>query len=269
MTTSTIPEAEADIPRDQWGRPKIIPPGGGKPEAYTRASTGAKAIDDLNGLIGWAGRQVLRGLVARPDIYEFARTVGDNDSEIRQLADRAKEAAGSTVAASVGTTLHWWADQLDRGTSTLDDVPVGHKPLLAEYVNVTEKLEVIESELFVVCDELRFAGSLDRLVKLPDGDIVVADIKTGKWAPSYGSLSAAVQCAIYAHGKRYNRETGERTDLHPEINMNRSVLIHLPVDDVDNVALYELDGELGYYGAELSRRVINMRKARPVKAMIL
>lgn len=267
MTTTTEPAADP-IERDRWGRPKIIPPGGGKPEAYTRASTGAKAVDDLNGLIGWAGRQVLRGLVARPDIYEFARTVGDNDEEIKQLAERAKEAAGSSTAATLGTTLHWWTDQLDKGIADLSSVPADWVGLLAAYRKSIEKLEVVESELFVVCDKLRFAGTLDRLYRLPDGRVIVGDIKTGKWAASYGSMSVAIQCAIYSHSERYDPETGERSPLHPDLDPDTTMLVHMPLEG-EKVDLYELDGELGYYGAELARRVINIRKSRPISDMIL
>ena len=264
MTTAV----EADpIPRDRWGRPNIIPPGGGKPEAYTRASTAAKATDDLNGLIGWAGRQVLRGLVARPDLFEYARTVGDNDAEIRTISESAKEAAGSKVAASTGTVLHWWTDQLDSGKADLSEVPADFVGMLADYRKAIAGLEVIDSELFVVCDELKFAGSLDRLFRLPDGRVVVGDLKTGKWASSYGAVSVATQTAIYSHGKRYDPVTGERSELHPDLDPDTTLLVHMPLDGT-GVNLYELDAELGYYGAELARRVINIRKAKPIATYI-
>lgn len=267
MTATALPEVDP-IPRDRWGRPMIIPIEGKKPEPYTRASTAAKATDDLNGLIGWAGKQVLKGLVARPDIYEFARTVGNNEDEIRQLADRAKEAAGSSIPAALGTAIHWWTDQLDTGRATIDQTPLDYIDLLTAYQVATEKLEVVESELFVVCDELRFAGTLDRLYRLPDGRVIVGDIKTGKWASTYGAAAVAIQCAIYSHGKRYDPKTGERSELHPDLDPDTTMLVHMPLDTTD-VELHELDGELGYYGAELSRRVLNIRKARPIKPMVL
>ena len=59
---------DTEIPRDRWGRPLIIPPEGGEPVPYNRASGVGKTLDDLNNLMAWKARKVAEGLVRRPDL---------------------------------------------------------------------------------------------------------------------------------------------------------------------------------------------------------
>lgn len=257
---------ELEIDRDQWGRPLIIPPGGGKPTAYTRASTLCKAPDDAGGLVNWSSSQTLKGLLARPDLYAVARAATD-EAEIKSIATKAKDAAASDAAANHGTALHWWSEQIDKGIADLDMLPPEYEDLLAGYVAATKGLEVIDAELFVVCDELKSAGTLDRLVRLPDGAVVVADVKTGKHASTYGACSVAIQTAVYAHGERYDIATGERSPLHPDLDDTRTLLIHMPLETRSGfspVGLYELDAVKGWYGARLGRAIIDWRKESPI-----
>lgn len=261
-----------DIPRDRWDRPMIKNPETGKLSAMTRVSTLAKAPDDQGGLMNWFSTQTLRGLIERPDLFELARTQRNDDKQIRALAAKAKDAAASDRGANLGTMLHTWTEELDTGVTSLDVVPVDYRNMLEAYVEKTQHLELVDAELFVVNDEVQSAGTLDRLYRLPDGAVVVGDLKTGKWASSYGAGATAIQTAIYAHGKRYDPETGIRTELHPDLDMSRTLLIHMPLTDPDEapvVELYELDGELGWYGAQLALAVQNWRKMKPVKELVL
>src|SRR5690606_1008152 len=56
------------VQRDRWGRPLIVPPGGGDPVAYTRVSTLAKALDDTSNLMAWKQRVTAVGLARRQDL---------------------------------------------------------------------------------------------------------------------------------------------------------------------------------------------------------
>lgn len=255
-----------EVPRDRYDRPLIMDPETGLEEAYTRASTMAKATDDQGGLITWMGGQVLKGLVARPDLYEIAKTMTGDKAKLKNIVDKAKDAASTDAAANTGTTIHWWCEQLDTGRATIDDIPGPYLALLTEYLKVTAHLEMVACEQFVVNDELKVAGTFDRLIRLPDGAVVVGDIKTGRWSSTYGATSVAMQCSIYAHSKRYDPDTGERTELHPDLDMSRGMLIHMPADG-DEVTLFELDGDLGWRGAKVARLVLDWRKMRPIKAM--
>jgi RecB family exonuclease len=57
----------------------------------------------------------------------------------------------------------------------------------------TLKFEIVDSELMVFHDALRYAGTLDRIVRMQDRELAVLDIKSGakaKWHP--------LQLAAYA-----------------------------------------------------------------------
>ena len=64
------------------GPPPIIPPDGGEPVAYTRVSTLAKALDDLNNLMAWKARKTAEGLVRRPDLLtRVAGAIANGDPD--------------------------------------------------------------------------------------------------------------------------------------------------------------------------------------------
>jgi len=60
--------ANVEIDRDRYGRPLVVPPNGGKPVAYTRATTIANSLDDASALTAWKMRMAAIGLTTRPDI---------------------------------------------------------------------------------------------------------------------------------------------------------------------------------------------------------
>lgn len=87
-------------------------------------------------------------------------------------------------------------------------------------------LEVLATELPVINDEIRLAGTLDRIVRLgrdlhfgdvvvPAGSVVVLDIKTSKLhadddgVPSYWD-SFPIQVAAYASSQPYDTEAERR-----------------------------------------------------------
>ena len=224
-----------EIPRDKWGRPLIIPLGGGEPEAYTRVSTLAKTLDDLNFLMAWKQRKTAEGLLRRPDLMTRLAGVlanGDPDTDyavkrlVNNVCREATEAAGASSGASSGTGFHSLTEAIDRGDVPLF-VPASDQPRLEAYRKATAPYEMLDIETFVVADDVHAAGTFDRLMRLPDGRVVVGDLKSGKSEADY-PLATAVQLAIYAHGKRYDPETGARTPLHPDLDDTEGLLIHLP-----------------------------------------
>jgi hypothetical protein len=236
-----------EIPRDRWGRPLIIPRGGGKPIPYARASSLAKALDDLNQLMMWKQRKTLEGVLRRPDLLTQAAGAianGDPDTDwptkkaLNAIAAQAMEAAGSSKGSSAGTGLHALTEAIDRGEEPLY-VPVADKIRLEAYREAVAPLTALESETFIVCDELNSAGSFDRLWGVPSGytdsrgytfkhdAVVIGDLKSGKSEADY-PLATTTQESIYAKGKRYNPETGERDVLHPDLDDTIGLLVHLP-----------------------------------------
>lgn len=263
MTVTTT-----EIPRDRWMRPLIVPPEGGEPVAYTRVSTLAKALDDLNNLMDWKVRKAIEGMVRRPDLLTQAAGAlanGDPDTDwptkkaLNGVGKDALEAAGSSKGRNAGTGFHSLTEAIDRGEVPLW-VPPADQPRLDAYREATAGIEWLEIEQFVVNDQVRSAGTFDRLGRLPDGRVVVMDLKSGKSEADY-PFATTLQIATYANGHRYDPETGNRSPLHDRLDRRYGVLIHLPPSG--GCTLWELDLELGWQAAQLAAQV---RDARGWKA---
>lgn len=263
-----------DIRRDRYGRPLIIPLDGGKPTGYTRVSTLAKTLDDTTALTLWKQRMTAVGIASNPHlsarvagvINNYDDPISDGKRDLNSIIAEAIEAAGSTRAASTGTALHELTQAADAGRE-LKVIPEGMAAHLHEYEVATARLEVVDIETFVVIDELHAAGSLDRLMRLPDGRVVVADLKTGQYEPQY-PLAVATQIAMYARGERYDPATGERSLLHPDLDVTTGLLIHLPAKSSPvTCRLYELDLTVGWDVARLAQQVRVARQFKPIREM--
>jgi hypothetical protein len=234
--------------RDRWGRPLIVPPDGGKPVGYTRATTVAKTLDDEGSLIKWTQRMTAAGLARRSDLLALvsSRLTADGDipeqhkAEVQRLCDEAKEHGGGSRAANLGTALHALTEQVDLGDNPT--IPTNFQPDIDAYRRAVEPFQVLAVEQFVVLDDHQIAGTLDRLWQLPDGRIVIADLKTGQNL-DYSWRSIAVQLAIYAAGTRYR--DGQRSPLHCDgVNPDIGIVIHLPIGQA-RCDLYQVDLRAG------------------------
>ena len=265
---TTTPTTPTEVPRDRWSRPLIVPPEGGEVVPYTRVSTLAKALDDLNDLMAWKARKTAEGLVRRPDLLTLisgAIANGDPDTDwptkkaLNAAVEQAMEAAGASKGATAGTGFHLLTEAIDKGNEPLFASEADQVRLDA-YREATASIEWLEIELFVVNDQVRAAGTFDRLGRLPDGRVVVADLKSGKSESAY-PFATTVQIATYANGHRYDPETGNRSPLHADLDVSTGLLIHLPPSG--GCALYELDLARGWQAAQLAAQV---RDARSWKA---
>ena len=70
MTANSIPMSDLGTVnttrRDQYGRYKVLPPGGDKPIGYTRATTVAKTLDDTGAIGTWKAAMTVQGALLRP-----------------------------------------------------------------------------------------------------------------------------------------------------------------------------------------------------------
>ena len=249
FTTVTTPQ-EAQIPRDQYGRPLIAPIDGGKPVAYTRVSTLAKTLDDQSALMLWKQRMTAIGLSKRPDLLSLTAAKYDDKKTMNDVVKQAMSAAESDKAANVGTALHRLTELVDT-----DQLPTGlpaeHLNDLYAYEQAMKPLQVVASEMFVVVDEVQAAGTFDRLVRLPDGRIVVADIKTGQTEPDYPH-GVMQQTAIYSRGWIYEHGKGRVARLGDlGVDQSTGLLIHLPAGK-GRCDLYLLDLERGWTLAQIA-----------------
>ncbi len=267
--TGGFTAANTVINRDRWGRPLIVPVGGGKAVAHTRPSSLGSALEDMGGLIKWSMGRAAVGLARRPDLLLAVQSLADPDtvekSKLYRLAEQAKEAAGASAAATTGTALHSFADVVDRGETLPEGLGADVVADIAAYQAARAGvLTPVHIEPFVVCDELTAAGSPDRLELLADPagcctKLHVTDLKTGKEVIKYGSLKIAVQMAVYAHADLYDVATGDRTPV--DVCQRRGVVTHLPAGTA-SCTLHWVDLAAGWEAAQLATTVREWRKRK-------
>jgi hypothetical protein len=256
--------AVTDFPRDQWGRPLIIPDGGGKPIPYTRASSAAKTVEDTYNLELWARRGHAYGFAHDASLIARVLAIGGNPATWDQTAKSAVDkivVAAAAVAqahkgADIGSAVHTLTERRDRG----EQVEAGpYQPDLDAYTNalIAAGLTVVDIECRMVCDSLLMAGTADRIVKDSSGRHFIADIKTGATV-DYGALGWAAQLAAYAHSRLYDIDTGTRLAT-PNLDKTTGYICHLPAGQ-GRCDLYEIDLVAGYRAAELANEIRNIRR---------
>lgn len=257
---STIVTPKAEIGRDRYGRPLVVPPNGGKPTAYTRCTTFIDCIEDKFNLDLWKQRMVALGLAGRTDLLLAVQAHREDKKQLNRICDDAREAAAATAAATTGTALHALTEVIDSG-GTLPALPAGASASLEAYREATKPLTMLEMEKFVVLDTLKVSGTFDRLVEF-EGETYVADLKTSQTL-DFGTLKHAMQLAIYSRSCGYDIATGERTPLGA--SMSRGILIHCPSTDDPAEARAELhwvDLERGWDAVLVAKQV---RAQRSIK----
>jgi hypothetical protein len=233
--------------RDQWGRPLITPPTGGKPVAYRRPSTIAKAISDTSNLAQWKMRMVALGLGKRPDLFALAQTAKPDDRRtLDRLCDDALSAAQAEAAANNGTAAHAVTEAWDRGEyASIDDAPQQFQALLNAYsaALAAHSMTVMPGMVEVtVVDHLnKLCGTFDRVLER-DGRRYIADLKTGK-STEYGGLEWSMQLAIYADASARFDDRGAEQPM-PDVDKDYGVIIHAPIE-TGVVTLHWIDLSVG------------------------
>lgn len=261
---TTVEWHNAEIPRDRWGRPMVLPPTGGKRAkriAYRRVTTFVSVTDDMTGLMKWHGRQVALGMGQRPDLVLAAAAANPADKRaLGDIADKAKEAAMSSAAADIGTALHSLTERIDRGLE-VGHVPAEYRADLEAYKRATDGIEWRGIETFRVFDDWQVAGTADRIGVFPQkGDrLLIADIKTG--SIDYAAHKIAMQLAMYSRAVPYDIATDKRGDDPGRIDPNIGVIIHLPAGKGE-CELIEVDIGRGWGGCQIARQIWNWRGAK-------
>ena len=233
--------------RDNFGRPLIIPPGGGNPVAYRRCTTFIDVLADRSALERWKQRNTAVGLSLRSDLLLRVATSKKDNKALDRLCEDALKAAGSESSANIGTAIHTLTEQIDRGETP--EIPEAWTKDIQAYLQATKHLKMEEIEVFVVNDDLKVGGTFDRVVSA-DWQRLVADLKTGSIAYDTGKI--AMQLAVYANSQVYNIETGERSPLL--VDREVGMVIHLPQGEGKCVC-YIADLKEGWRGAQLAADV--------------
>lgn len=277
--TAPGPASAAELPpvhgqpepkRDRWGRYMF------NGVSHTRATTFAKAASSTHSLSEWRERMVVLGLVQRKDLLAMAHGlhVKRDRKQLNAIASDAKDAAGIKVAANLGTAYHAFSERLDAGLMRLEDVPEEYRPRLAEYQRavaahgLVTRPEWIERSTAVRADQVAadipVGGTLDRIFQLPNGELVIGDLKTGSDL-SYGWGEIAVQLALYAHGVNTHGLFDWNTDTWQaapgRIRTDYGIVIHLPADG-SGCTLYRIDLTAGWRRAQVCGQVMAMQKSK-------
>jgi PD-(D/E)XK nuclease superfamily len=270
---SDIPEktqtvsGQPDPDRDRWGRYLIFG------TAHTRATTFAKLGANTKAIEAWNERNVIVGMTRRPDLLMLAegKEVKRDRNDLNSIAQQAKDAAGQKVAANIGTAYHSFTERIDAGLMTLDQVPERYRPRVAQYVEtvraagLTTRPEWMERTVAIRADQvgapIPVAGKLDRIFQMPDGSLVIGDLKTGADL-SYGEMEIEVQLALYAHGVNthglfdWNTRTWQDYDVRAlpgitglKVREDIAIVIHLPAEG-DGCTMYVADIERGWRDAQ-------------------
>jgi hypothetical protein len=244
------------IPRDRFQRPLVVPPDGGKPTAYTRATTFVDCLDDKYNLQRWQLRQTAVGLSERADLLLSVSAHRDDKRALDQIVDQAMEAARSSAASTTGTALHALCERSDRGQQ-IGVIPDSARRDLDAYRAATHGMNHLYIERFSVHDALKIGGTPDRVSRWDDGEHYIADIKTGADI-SWGAMKIAMQLAVYAHSVPYNASTGQREPYAFPVNKERAIVIHLPAGEA-RCELHFVDIGLGWEAVHTAAQVRGYR----------
>lgn len=268
MSPVEIDSVPPQIERDHWGRPLVIPPGGGRPVPYTRCTTYVGCVEDMFKIGQWQQRHVARGVALHDDLIAAIRdTDPENKDGLDALVDEAKTRSGAGDAARLGSYMHSVTEAADRGQdpgavelpwlSTGPADPSAYIADLAAYLEATEPFKALAIEQFTVQDPLKVGGTPDRVVRY-NGKRYIADLKTG--SIEWGTLKIAAQLAMYARSRPYDVATGNRLDPHGA-ELDQGIIIHLPVGSA-TCRLYWVDLLAGWQAVLTARDVRACRQNR-------
>jgi|SRR5215216_5748326 len=219
------------------GRYKLPHPETGKVQLFSRVSTIARTIADTYHLDKWEGRMIAKGMGVRPDLAELTRSldVTEDRDELQKLAEQAKEAAGGSVGANLGTALHKHCERQDGGEdmSTVRLPSATRKDLAAYAAMLAHRhIEIMPeyNERVVYTKATNSIGRIDRIGW--DHELWarprIIDIKTQK-DMKFGGLEITSQQAMYGHADyMWNEDTAEWEPM-PEVDTQISIVVWLPV----------------------------------------
>lgn len=271
---ATSPEV-VDFRRDGYGRP-IVGQTTGKPIAYTRSSTAAKAIEDTYNLNQWAQRNVAYGVAHDVSLAARVLAVGGapatwgkaEKDAVAEVVEAAHTAAKAHANADIGTALHKMTEDDDHG---INITPGRFLPDVEAYREAKAALGIITHREWIECrmvsDILRMAGTADRIVTVapnsplrkwmhPDDEALISDLKTGR-SVDFGGLSMSSQLAAYASGHLYDPAEDVRLPT-PRISKVSGLIIHLPAGE-GRCTVYRADLVKGLAAAHLANAIRRTR----------
>lgn len=274
-----IPPLRPEPKRDGYGRYLVPNPDGGHPLAMSRATTVVSALKDQTGLMDWKVRKAVVGAIADPRVadrvvaldYQIEKHKDDwkrtrpAKDEARQRLEELMEASGANSGRNRGTEAHSLTEWADAGR--LEEVwefaAEQQKNDLAAYLEAMAEAQIERPveyiERIVINRAVQSAGTFDRLVRLVDGRLVVADLKSQQ-SVNFGFMEIACQMAIYANADFMVGDNDELITMPEELDRSLGIVMHAPVGS-GRCDLYEVDLEAGWEAAQTAHKVRTLRSA--------
>lgn len=277
--------------RDSRGRYLVTDPAtgdfrrfkNGNPMGWTRTTTFNKAASNNKAINDWNRRNIVIGASRMPHLVRDAQGLNHEDDKdaLNRIADELERAAGSKVAANLGTEIHKFTEYMDAGLKTWRDAELYYQDQMRLYQELLEAegLEPIPGliERTVVIQEFGgVCGTYDRVMyHRPSDSYPLVDVKSGKTL-KYGMHEIETQLWIYAHGHNQNgvydhhTKTWSKEGL-PRVREDWGLVIHMPVqgDLAGQVVLTPADLSAGRQHAELCHAIRSQpsRKVLPWKGL--
>jgi len=245
-------------------RYRLPHPDTGKDMLWTRSTTWAKAIADMQAITKWEKRMVAKGIATRQDLYALAAaTPIENKDELNKIADQAKEFAKASAGSNLGKALHTFTEQADRGEELTAPEPWDADIAAYQAKLAAEKITIIPDliERVVIVPGYKVAGKFDRILNLNDGGLpVIGDVKTTQKI-EYSWTEIAIQLALYGHAQYMTTE--DYTDYlpMPEVDLDRALVMHIPAGQA-RCDLYTVNIAAGWEAAYICKIVRGWRNRK-------
>lgn len=255
------------VRRDRYGRYLLPDPATGVERAYTRATTLARTLADEYGLSQWRQRLVAAGVARSPDLIALAASsdLEEDKDQLASVVEKATERAGASSGANLGTALHAFTRDIDRGDPGVRNrAPESLHADLGAYWQLMDSFGLVVDprhlERVVVCPALDGAGTVDKFVLCSDGFYRALDTKTAK-SLEYSYLEIAVQLALYVNAEfMWDTAAGVYEPMPEPLDRTMGLVLWLPVGKA-TPQLYAVNLTAGLAAANVAVQVRAMRKA--------
>lgn len=246
-------------------------PGSGMLVPWTRVSTLLDTHKDKEGIFKWVKRLVIKGIGARPDLYALAAATRlDDRATLDRIGDQAFDVAGGQASANIGSALHSFLERWLEGDKTLA-IPEQWRPDVAAVTAAFQDAGITPvpelQEIVVVRPDLAdgdsagLAGRLD-LVVWYEGQLTIADYKTGSDPLLYGSWEIQQQGGIY--GSAWAMWDGEFWRPMPPIRRDKMLMIHV-LPGAATVTISEIDLDPAELEADIESAYRTRRRRKEAK----
>ena len=298
MTTATLdledpfadPVTLAVPQRDRWlsgGRYRYPNRDGSHHSGgWTRVTNITGAISDAFGLRDWELRNLLCGIALDATIYadavRLAARAGNVNADlkpymeqVRDLLDRAKEAAGGNRGSDHGTREHAMVEAYHRDLPYEADVDARHRLRLYAEAMAGAQLTPVPGmqERRVMIEWANACGTLDNVLQcLVYAIRYVGDLKTQRKFWTW--LEVEAQQAAYNHADAMWETTpdGGRWIDMPEVDRGRAAILWVPrpeLDEVPRAEVRQVDTERGWDSFRLGCAIYTRRsEAKSTKQAI-